>query len=310
MQNLGKVLVIANPAARNGEGKRAAEYVRSASATLSSEAFDFRMTESPGQATRDAAGARGYDTVLVLGGDGVIHEAVSGLMQLPREERPTLGVIPCGNGNDYARTLGMGLDWRDALSRLVFAEARPVDVGLCNGEPFAQTLSFGLDAAIALGTHERRRRTGTHGTLLFVEEGISQLARNRTAYDYVCSFDGGASQEGSMLLFAVQVGPTYGGGFRICPDADPADGRFDVCIARPPMGFVRTALMLLSSKEGGHLRLAKRSLVLARPQRLHLEFDCPPPAQIDGELIEGSTFDIRTDPQALTVLFARERARL
>ena len=113
-----------------------------------------------------------------------------------------------------------------------------------------------------------------------------------------------------MLLFAVQVGPTYGGGFRICPDADPADGRFDVCIARPPMGFLRTALMLLSSKEGGHLRLAKRSLVLARPQRLHLEFDCPPPVQIDGELIESSTFDIRTDPQALTVLFARERARL
>lgn len=237
MQNLGKVLVIANPAARNGEGKRAAEYVRSASATLSSEAFDFRMTESPGQATRDAAGARGYDTVLVLGGDGVIHEAVGGLMQLPREERPTLGVIPCGNGNDYARTLGMGLDWRDALSRLVFAEARQVDVGLCNGEPFVQTLSFGLDAAIALGTHERRRRTGTHGTLLFVEEGVSQLARNRTAYDYVCSFDGGASQEGSMLLFAVQVGPTYGGGFRICPDADPADGRFDVCIARIKSGL-------------------------------------------------------------------------
>lgn len=310
MQNLGKVLVIANPAARNGEGERAAEYVRAASATLSSETFDFRMTEEPGQATRVAAEAHEYDTVLVLGGDGVIHEAVRGLMQLPREARPTMGVIPCGNGNDYARTLGMGLDWQDALSKLVFAEARPIDVGICNGEPFAQTLSFGLDAAIALGTHERRRRTGAQGTLLFVEEGASQLAFNRAVYEYECSFDGGAPQKGSMLLFAVQVGPTYGGGFKICPDADPTDGRLDVCIARPPMGFLKTALMLLSSKGGSHLRLAKRSLTLARPQRLRLTFACPPPAQVDGELIEGSTFDISTDPQALTVLFARERARL
>ncbi|WP_294440611.1 diacylglycerol kinase family protein [uncultured Slackia sp.] len=308
MQNLGRVLVIANPAARNGEGKRAAEYVRSASATLSPKDFDIRVTAAPGDGTSIAAEAAEYDTVLTVGGDGVIHEVVGGLMRLPRDARPTLGVIPCGNGNDFARTLGMGLDWREALSKLVFAQPRKVDIGLCNDVPFMQTLSFGLDAAIALGTHERRARTGHSGTRLYLEEGASQLAFHRDAYEYECSFDGEEPQSGSMLLFAVQLGPTYDGGFKICPDANPSDGRFDICIARAPIGLAKAAFLFLRAKDGKHLRHAGDSLLTRQANRLRISFACPPPAQLDGELLEGSTFDIRTDPQALTVLFATERA--
>ena len=308
MQNLGRVLVVANPAARNGEGAKAAEYVRAASATLSPSAFDLRITAAPGDAAEIAAASEEFDTLLVVGGDGVIHEAVCGLMRLPRDKRPVLGVIPCGNGNDYARTLGMGLDYSTALSKLVFAEARPADVGMCNGVPFMQTLSFGLDAAIALGTRERRARTGHQGTRLFLEEGLSQLAFHRDSYDYECSFDGGQAQRGSMFLFAVQVGPTYGGGFKICPEADPSDGILDVCIAHPPMGLARAAFLFLSAKDGKHLSHAGKSLSLARTARLELSFSCPPPVQIDGEPLDGSSFDIRVEPAALTVLFATERA--
>ncbi len=310
MQNLGRVLVIANPAARNGEGARAADYVRASSATLSSKAFDVRVTSAPGDATSIAATSEGFDTVLVVGGDGVIHEVVCGLMRLPRDRRPVMGVIPCGNGNDCARTLGMGLDYATALTRLVFAEPRKVDVGVCNGVPFMQTLSFGLDAAIALGTRERRKRTGLSGTPLFLAEGASQLLFHRDVYDYECSFDGAAARRGSMLLFAVQVGPTYGGGFKICPDADPSDGRLDVCIARPPVGLAKAAFLFLRAKDGRHLRHAGSSLVALRASRLSISFASAPPVQIDGEPFADDTFDIRTQHSALTVLFATEGGRV
>lgn len=309
MQNLGRVLVIANPAARNGEGANAAEYVRTAYATLSPSRFDMRLTDAPGSAAAIARTAASYDTVLAVGGDGVIHEITCGLMDIPRALRPVFGVIPCGNGNDYARTLGMGLDVRDALVRLVSAERRSIDVGMCNGIPFVQTLSFGLDAAIAAGTHERRKRTGRSGTRLFVEEGIAQLLFHRDAYDYTWSVDGAEPESSSMLLFAVQVGPTYGGGFRICPDADPCDGRLDLCVAHPPLGLAKAALLFLSAKDGRHVRRAGDSLAFGTARSLKVEFEVAPPVQMDGESFAGSSFDIGIEPGALTVLFAAERNR-
>lgn len=108
------------------------------------------------------------------------------------------------------------------------------------------TLSFGLDAAIALGTYERRRRTGREGTRLFVEEGANQLVFHRDAYDFTAIADGGTSKQGSMHLFAVQVGPTYGGGFRVCPNADATDGKLDCCVAKAPLGMLKAAYLVRS----------------------------------------------------------------
>lgn len=309
MQNLGRVLVVANPASRSGEGARAVEFARAAAALLS-EKFDVYTTDGPGSATVAARNSSRYDTVLVVGGDGSVHEAVCGLMDIPAELRPALGVIPCGNGNDYARTLGMGADYRDAASRLSTANPSPVDVGLCNGAPFVETLSFGLDAAIAIGTHARRELTGHRGTRLFVEEGVSRILFHRDAHACSCSIEGGPPKRGEMVLLAVQVGPTYGGGFRICPDADPSDGMLDVCVARAPMGAARAARLFLEARSGRHARRADSSLVFRKARSLKIEFDYPPPAQIDGEPLEGVSFDIRVVPSALTVLRATERASL
>ena len=178
MHHLGRTLAIVNPAAQNGNGARAAAFLKYASAVGEAPflEFDIRTTNASGHAADLASSSVAYDTVLAVGGDGAIHEVVQGLMKIPRTQRPALGVLPCGNGNDYARTLGMRLSVSEAFSQLLTAVRRAADVGVCNGEYFMQTLSFGLDAAIALGTHQRRERTGRQGTRLFLEEGINAAA--------------------------------------------------------------------------------------------------------------------------------------
>ena len=108
---LGRTLVIANPTAHSGRGEDGARFAQEflqsyASAT---RGFEVVRTQGPADATRIARGARGFDTILALGGDGVIHEVVCGLMALPREARPHLGVFPLGSGNDYARYCGRAL---------------------------------------------------------------------------------------------------------------------------------------------------------------------------------------------------------
>lgn len=162
----GKVLLIANPAAQNGAGAAAAD--RAATllrAALGPDAVVLAKTAGPRHASEIAERAEGCATVLALGGDGIIHEAASGLMRRPANARPVFGIVPAGSGNDYARTLGMSRKVDEACEQLLAAEPHAVDLGRVNGHWFVETLSFGLDAAIALDTVERRKRTGRTGAV-------------------------------------------------------------------------------------------------------------------------------------------------
>ena len=104
----GTILLIANPAAQNGNGAAAADRAAAAlRAQLGEDRVVLARTAGPRHASEIAERAEGCSTVVALGGDGVIHEVAGGLLRRPLDRRPALGVVPVGSGNDYARTLGM-----------------------------------------------------------------------------------------------------------------------------------------------------------------------------------------------------------
>ena len=302
---LGRTLLIANPAAHSGRGADGAEFARHflSSYASATDGYEVRLTSGPGEATGIAAGAEGFDTVLALGGDGVIHEVACGLMRRPSDVRPQLGVVPLGSGNDYARTLGMARnDVEAAFAQLVRGVARPVEVGRVNGLPFVQTLSFGLDAAIALDTTKRRTDgTAQEGEALFVTSGLRILSGAKDGFPCAARFDDEGPLELSTLIFAVQVGPTYGGGFRICPDANPADGLLDVCynVRRPALPHLLGLFGL--ARWGRHV--GSGMVRLRRLRRTTLDFAVEPPCQVDGEPLTGTHFEIDVVPDALRVIF-------
>ncbi len=241
---LGKTLLIANPAAQNGNGAAAAERAAALLGdALGDGSLDVAPTRGPGEAVRLAAGAGAYETVLALGGDGIIHEAANGLMQLPAGERPAFGIVPVGSGNDYARTIGMSARSVDAaVAQLLAACARPADVGRCNGEFFVETLSFGVDAAIALDTVERRARTGgRHGALPGQRHGPAAAPPGLPPLR--ASLEGG---EPSAPWPRGAGGPAYSEGFRICPSARIV--ACSTCIAHLPFGIARAVFVFLLAK--------------------------------------------------------------
>lgn len=329
LSSRGKTLLVANPAAQNGAGAQAAEHAATLlRAALGEEALDVLLTEAPGHAEQVAANSGSYAAVVALGGDGIVHETANGLLHLSAADRPVLGVIPVGSGNDYACTLGMcSQSVEKAVSQLLVAQSRQFDVGCCNGRYFVETLSFGLDAAIALDTVERRKRTGKTGTMLYLESGIDQLlhhldkrryraqAKGWKALDYrgcrtgagkaernaaTFSVDAPVALEGESYLFAVQLGQTYGGGFRVCPDARTDDGLFDICVAHPPLSPLYAVLVFLLAKDAHHTRF--KQLEFFRARSLRLSFDAPLSVQMDGERFEASEYDITCIPGALNVL--------
>ena len=310
--NLGKTLVIANPVARSGRGGTGVDVLRDCikKSPGSVESVHLRLTQAMGDARAMAAEAEEYDTVLVLGGDGVIHEAVCGLMDIESARRPRMGVVAMGSGNDFARTLGAPINEPErSLDWLLGREECEISVGhvasdACpEGVYFAETLSFGVDAAIALDTTVRRGRgTAQHGAALFATSSLKKLSHARHAYPCTVSFDGGAAREIETLIFAVQNGPTYGGGFRICPDADPRDTHLDVCynVKHPSVPVVLGLLGL--ARFGLHTRTS--AVTVEQVERLEIAFEGEhkPPCQVDGEELPGSRFQVRIVPQALRVL--------
>ncbi|MEG0504694.1 MAG: diacylglycerol kinase family lipid kinase, partial [Raoultibacter sp.] len=184
------------------------------------------------------------------------------------------------------------------------AESHLFDLGLCNGTYFVETISFGLDAAIALDTVERRKRTGRTGTLLFMESGMDMLLHQIKEHRYAIALDEDAEIESSMLLFAIQIGPTYGGGFKICPKASPSDGFFDLCIAHPPLGIPKAIMIFLLAKNAHHTHF--ENLEFKRASKISIRFDEEVPAQIDGEPLPAKRYDISTVPAALRVLVAHK----
>ena len=86
MDTQGRTLLIANPAARSGEGAKAtALAARLLREALPDDRFEVARTMQPQHAVELAREATGFATVLVLGGDGIIHEAANGLMHTRRQ---------------------------------------------------------------------------------------------------------------------------------------------------------------------------------------------------------------------------------
>lgn len=299
--HLENMLLVANPTSQSGRGAHLAEEaVEALFKRMRDSSIEVVLTKHSHHATQIAAEAGNFDALIVLGGDGVVHEAVNGLMQLPHDIRPIFGVIPTGSGNDFAKAIGMPKGVQRACNALCSAVATPTDIGCVNGRYFAETLSFGLDAAIALDTVERRKETGRKGTLLYGTSAAHQLKHSFRAYGYTLSLDGLSPTRGRSITFAVQNGPYYGGGFKICPEAKMGDGLLDLCISHPPISRAKASLTFLKAKAGKHTHM--RELSFLKASKLTVTFDEEPPAQTDGEALGGTCFDVHVEHDALRVL--------
>lgn len=304
-RSLGSTIVIANPTAHSGKGENAALFATRFFSSFHSAttSCSVKLTENPGDAQRMASDAFGYQTVIALGGDGVIHEVINGLMHIPEDERPRLGIIPMGSGNDFARTLGMTKnDAERSIAELLSGEERTIDLGKVNGTYFMQTLSFGLDAAIAIDTTDRRaNNTAQSGALLFVTSGLKILVTNLKGWQYHADVDDEVI-EGIDLAFAVQNGPTYGGGFRICPKAVPNDGYLDLCLSITKPSLPHSLALFGLIRFGKHTKSKVLTLRRIRHVEVTFEGEEQPPCQVDGERLTASSYHISVVPHALRVL--------
>jgi YegS/Rv2252/BmrU family lipid kinase len=302
MQSVDSILVLVNPASANDSGHDIwGHLIPRFEALFSSYAHKIVETQSREQ-NIELGAETDADLIIAVGGDGTAHDIVQGLMRRPRNERPAFTVVPIGSGNDFAKTLGIPASPRRALEVLSEGKRESIDVGCCNGSIFLETLSFGIDAAIAHKTVEMRKRVSSRGILLYARAAVSAIIHELKAHDFIITTEDGTRLEKKLLICAIQNGQTYGGGFRITPRARAADGLLDICTAlNASKLYALYALALLS--RGAHERLSIIETSTAR--RLTIDLARNIPAQFDGEFLEGTHFEIELLPRAVDVILPR-----
>jgi YegS/Rv2252/BmrU family lipid kinase len=294
-----KTLVIANPQARHGE---TAKLVPVIGQLLSNLPHEMVLTQCPGHAAELAAASAEFDLVVAAGGDGTVHEVLNGLMAIATDQRPALGLLPTGSGNDTRRTLGIPEGLAQAALTLATGELHRFDVGVCNGIYFNNSFAAGLDAKVTAKAVEYKVTKQRDGLWLYLTALLHVLFHELDSFSLRIALDGQPPTVYDTLIVAATVGPTYGGGFFITPDADPHDGLFDVCMIDPlslPGALIRLPFVVT----GKHTRM--KPVHMSRHRTLTIECDTALPAQIDGEVLLESRYEIATMPGAIRCLVPR-----
>lgn len=191
-------VLLVNPAAGRGRGARvAAEAVRAARRAWPD--VECCRTGAPGDGVRLAAQAAtaGALRVLVVGGDGSVHEAANGLLSAGVPELPPLGVVPVGTGNDFARAVGTTrLQPAAAVAALAAGRVARFDAGRVGEEWFVNSMGIGFDADTARRANRLRRLKGFATYLVAVAQTLADIHMLRIT----AAWDGGHHQGEALLI--------------------------------------------------------------------------------------------------------------
>ena len=296
-----RMLLIVNPEAKHGE---TAALVPAVEKLLQSTPHDTVVTTHMGHAVEIARDAQGYSVLVAVGGDGTVHEVLNGIMTRAADDRPALALIPTGSGNDTRRTLGVPTDVTDATLTVASGIRRRVDVGVCNGVYFNNSFAAGLDARVTAKAVEYKVTTKRSGLWLYLTALMHVLFHELYAHHVRITWDGTIEEETDLLAMASTIGPTYGGGFKITPDAVPDDGLLDVCIIDPltlPQALMRLPFVIFGRHTGmSVVRMSRHTSIV-------IESDDPMPAQIDGEVMLDRRFEISILPGAIECVIPADR---
>ena len=286
-----KIKIILNPMADMGNAWRVARDLRSI--TEQHGGIDWSGTVYPGHAIDLAkqAGEQGYEMVIAMGGDGTVHEVMNGLMKVPEDKRPILGVVPVGSGNDFGHGIGASTTPTEALKRAINGEASTVDLGLMTTgdgrtEYFDNTLGIGFGATVTIRSHQLPL---LRGFIMYLVAVIQAIIVDHNPIKMQMEVDG-EKWEDSIIYLIICNGPREGGGFLIAPEAKIDDGLFHYAM----ITNVSRAMMFRIVPEvmkGTHGRF--KQVKMGTCKKFKLTSDKPLYIHADGEIFTGPGTDLR-----------------
>jgi YegS/Rv2252/BmrU family lipid kinase len=241
-----------------------------------------------------AAAARG-DVVIAAGGDGM----VGGLAAALAGTGATLGILPAGRGNDFARQLRLPQEPDRLAALFLAAEPRAVDaIEVVPDEGAARVVVGSVYGGVdSVANMHINRLTRLPGALAYYLGPLRAIARWRPV-SYRITVDGELHEERGYTVVTANSG-FYGHALHIAPDAAVDDGLLDIVIIRHAPKRLFFAVMR-ELPRGTHVR--RPEIEVLRGREVRVEADREIPIGGDGELIGTLPARMRVLPGALSVL--------
>lgn len=290
---MSDAVIIYNP--RSGTG----DHTDTVAARADLSGYAIEESGGAGEAvamTREAVG-EGYSTIVAGGGDGTVNEVVRGLDLADAFDDVTLGVLPLGTGNNFAKQIGV-TDLDGAFTVLEGGERRRIDLSRANDRPFVNSCVAGVTA-------ESSRETSAD-----LKSRLGGLAYVLTTLQTAVEFDSltltierGANDGATPTWSGDALCVLVGNGRRFTTDgstqADMEDGRFEVAIVRDVAALdlmSDTVLERLLGVDSPHIDRFRAASVA-------ITSDSPEPItySLDGEIIQQRDLALGVSPRALRI---------
>ncbi|MFC1498950.1 diacylglycerol/lipid kinase family protein [Verrucomicrobiota bacterium] len=238
-----------------------------------------------------------FDSVLVAGGDGT----VSTIGRILVSTDVSLGVIPTGSGNGFARHFGIPLWPEKAVRALAESTVKQIDVGVVNETPFFITCSMAWDAALVRSFEQSPIR----GIVPYIFAGVKEFLEYKPQ-KIDAEIDGAETVTfPDPMVFTIANLTQYGAGARIAPQAEADDGYLELVSTRHqdvPKLIANIGMFFAGSVD----KIPEVETKRFKKLRIRREHEAP--IQVDGELIEASQeINVKVIPGALKVLVPGEK---
>lgn len=307
---MAKTFVILNPISGVGRALKAWPHIEKALHDGGLK-FDAVQSNAPCHAISLAERAKrdGYETIIAVGGDGIVHEIVNGIMRATNGAAGgTLGVIPVGSGNDFAKMIPLAPhNWQTAVQKILVGHSRWFDVGKitvdtpahCGDEHlryFDNSFDTGFGAQVSRYSHVPILT----GTAMYL------VAIFRTMVNYfiprlkITLADGTLIEQKSTMTVAT-IGRCFGGGFWIAPQAEVDDNLLDVLVA-VELGRIGILQLLPKVMKGTHI--GDPRIAFYRSPRVVIESPDPLAIECDGEVpwTDAHRIEVEVFPKRLRVI--------
>jgi diacylglycerol kinase (ATP) len=287
-----RVALVVNPTSGKGRAAAAADIATTGLTAAGHvvERLEGRDGKDAEQLCRAAVAGR-VDAIVAVGGDGMAHLA----LQACAGTVTALGIIPTGTGNDLANALRLPVaDPVMSTALLVRGTVRTIDAVRCSGQWWACVLGTGFDAAVNDRANRMRWPRGRRRYDLAI---LAELRSYRPGR-FTLEIDGVRSEVDAMLV-AVGNAPSYGGGMRVCPDAQLDDGLLDVVVVGP---LSRRRFLRLFPQVFKGTHVGDSSVSVFRGREVRLEGPDTATAYADGEWMGTLPLTSTIEPGALRVI--------
>lgn len=229
---------IANPNARSGLGKKTWDELEPVlkARNIKYQVFFTKYQRHATQMARRLTAIRKRCTIIILGGDGTVNEVINGIDRL---SDVTLGYIPIGSSNDFARGYGLSTDSVEALNHILApSRFHYMNIGVLSysnhQRQFAVSAGIGFDAEVCHQIVISRLKVFLNklklGKLSYAGVALQRIIAMQPG-KMVLTLDDKKRLEFEKVYFITAMNNRFeGGGFKFCPKADPGDDLLDIIV--------------------------------------------------------------------------------